>query len=180
MHQNCAKKGVTLSDRPVSYPVNAIGHATGLAGTVHVAEQMRSSAVWSNTFPCWINRAAVPAAGQNFPKGCNGIYGFWAHTKWIRNEKLASRQESSDLPHSAQSLFIRPNPATYPLSIVSECAVTRPELRIAPADSSLSTWRQGSADLPSPRPILQISKICFAGDARLVDGRVQRWLHRRR
>ena len=39
------------------------------------------------------------------------------------------------------SAFFIPNPANYPLSIVSESAVARAGLRIAPADSSIITMR---------------------------------------
>ena len=44
---------------------------------------------------------------------------------------------------------------------------------------------EGAGD-PSPATIQyvhvdhQVSETCFGGDARLLDGRVQRWLHRRR
>jgi hypothetical protein len=37
--------------------------------------------------------------------------------------------------------FIIPNPAKYSLRIVSEYAVARPDLRVAPADSSIKTRR---------------------------------------
>ena len=45
---------------------------------------------------------------------------------------------------------------------------------------SKSARRQGRTDLPNRRPILQVSEACFGGDAQLLDGRVQRWLHHRR
>jgi len=42
-------------------------------------------------------------------------------------------------------------------------SVLAAELRSAPA--CVITCRQGRSDLPNPRPILQISKICVRGDA---------------
>jgi len=55
------------------------------------------------------------------------------------------------------SAFFIPNPANYPLSIVSESAVARAGLRIAPADSSKSTRRKGRSYFPQPR----ISGVCM-------------------
>lgn len=49
-----------------------------------------------------------------------------------------------------------------------------------PEDGFLNPWRQGRADLPNLRQILQVSETCFGGDPRQFDRRVQRWPHRRR
>jgi len=54
-------------------------------------------------------------------------------------------------PISVLAFFI-PNPAKYPLSIVSECAVVRPEVRIAPAHSSIITRRFFIPNPSSVRP----------------------------
>jgi hypothetical protein len=54
------------------------------------------SAVCSNTSPCWINREVVPAAKRDFSKGSYAHHGCWARTKWIGNDKSASRRTAAD------------------------------------------------------------------------------------
>ena len=50
-----------------------------------------------------------------------------------------------------QRTFIVPNPAKYPLSIVSEPAVAPSEFGIAAADSSVKTWPLPITDMARER-----------------------------
>src|SRR5271157_4486736 len=58
------------------------------------------SAVCGKTSPCWINPEVAPAADQDFLKGSCAHHGCWARTKWIGNDKSASRRmaASEDQP----------------------------------------------------------------------------------
>ena len=94
-------------------------------------------------------------ATQRRPLWGFGLKNAFLNTPWrplVRPRPMAVwpvvKVQSSHFPGRA---FLGPNPAKHSLSIASECAVARPELWIAPADSSISARREGRIDFLEPR-----------------------------
>jgi hypothetical protein len=103
-----------------------------------------------------------------------------SHFQWVE-PMVSSADNWRLLSESTMRLeTVTKGKLTNPGGIVPGRPVVRAESRINPAPSSVNTRRQSRTDLPNPRRILQISKICFGGEARPVDRGVQPWLHHRK
>ena len=120
----------------------------GLTGRVQPAVSLRGTGIASKTSPCWTKREAVPAAGQDFPKGCTH-HGRRAHTEWIGNEKSSSRLLSATWTYDGQGRTAAfPVPRSRCNSSVRRVAHTEKMLHTPwPASRSYPAW---SGNTPRP------------------------------